>query len=101
MTLKEQAKIFAHMSSGRGTVPKNAPANWMIRICSTKVPPTTPSIRRLPRMWRKMLSVCSSRQLKALNSWNSVKSVNSTVLACSGAAPRKFHTCCARNTHEM
>ena len=68
MTENARANSLPHMVIPRGTVPKNAPANWMISTYNTKVQPTTNSISLFLNRWQKILSLCSSRQLKALNS---------------------------------
>ena len=60
MTEKARANSLPHMAIPRGTVPKNAPANWMISTCSTKVQPTTNSISLFLNRWQKILSLCSS-----------------------------------------
>ena len=43
----------------------------------------------------------SSRQLKALNSWNTTNRVNNTVDSCSDAAPKKLVKCWSINTIEI
>ena len=48
-----------------------------------------------------MLSLCSSRQLKALKSWNSANNVNNTVSICSSVAPKKLRVYCKRNTTDI
>ena len=101
ITEKAVTIIFSHMVRGRGTVPKKAPPNWVMRTCNVKVKAKTPSINLLLVKLRNTLELPSSRLLKALKSWNTTNKVNRMVESCSGVPPRKLVKCCPIKTTEI
>ncbi len=57
----------------------------------------TRSNRRFLPIFRKILSSESSRQLKALKSWQSTKKVKTIVCCCSAVPPKRGYAVCTRD----
>ena len=89
------ANTFTQSTMFRPLVSNTVPPNWVIITCSTKVPANTASIMWLCRKFLNMLSLPSSLELKALNSWNSTNSVNTAVPSCPSSMPRKLSVYCS------
>ena len=91
------------MSASSGTVSKNSPPNCVMTTCKANVTAKLNSISLFLKRFLKMLSLPSSRQLKALNSWNNTNSVKMTediIASFPSGTPRKLKRCCIRHITE-